>query len=126
MQVVYILSHCGPVLTADSAASTIPSNNLNNGIFAGRPKKTTCASSIRAERYSNLCTAVFVAAMVFWSNPILRVLLGRGLPMRETLTPLFVVFSLATQFHMLTRPGNFYLAQYWIGRILTRRQTRCW
>ena len=66
-------------------------------------------------RYSNLCTAVFVAAMVFWSTPILHVWLGPGLPMRDTLIPLFVVFSLAMQFHMLTGPGTSILRG--IGRI---------
>ncbi len=57
-------------------------------------------------RYSNLCTAVFAAAMAFWATPIMHVWLGPGLPMRESLIPLFVVFSFAMQFHMLTGPGT--------------------
>jgi O-antigen/teichoic acid export membrane protein len=57
-------------------------------------------------RYSNLCTSAFVAAMAFWSTPILHVWLGPVLPMGEALIPLFVVFSLAMQFHMLTGPGT--------------------
>jgi len=57
-------------------------------------------------RYSNLCTSAFVAAMVFWAGPVLRVWLGPALPMRDTLVPLFVVFSFALQFHMLTGPGT--------------------
>ncbi|MGA3262815.1 MAG: hypothetical protein ABSC47_02085 [Terracidiphilus sp.] len=57
-------------------------------------------------RYSNLCTAAFVAAMAFWATPIMHVWLGPGLPMRESLIPLFVVFSFAMQFHMLTGPGT--------------------
>jgi O-antigen/teichoic acid export membrane protein len=57
-------------------------------------------------RYSNLCTAVFAAAMAFWATPVMHVWLGPGLPMRETLIPLFVVFSFAMQFHMLTGPGT--------------------
>ncbi|MGB8260237.1 MAG: hypothetical protein WCE75_07790 [Terracidiphilus sp.] len=57
-------------------------------------------------RYSNLCTASFVALMAFWAAPILHVWLGPGLPMRDSLVPLFVVFSLAMQFHMLTGAGT--------------------
>jgi len=57
-------------------------------------------------RYSNLCTAAFAAAMAFWSTPILHVWLGNELPMRDSLIPLFVVFSIAMQFHMLTGPGT--------------------
>jgi O-antigen/teichoic acid export membrane protein len=69
------------------------------------------AASARKEylngaRYSNLCTATFVAAMALWSTPIMHVWLGPKLPMREALIPLFVVFSLAMQFHMLTGPGT--------------------
>lgn len=57
-------------------------------------------------RYSNLCTAAFVSAMAFWSSSIMHVWLGPSLPMRESLVPLFVLFSIAMQFHMLTGPGT--------------------
>jgi O-antigen/teichoic acid export membrane protein len=57
-------------------------------------------------RYSNLCTASFAAAMALWASPVMHVWLGPKLPMRESLIPLFVVFSLAMQFHMLTGPGT--------------------
>jgi O-antigen/teichoic acid export membrane protein len=57
-------------------------------------------------RYSNLCTATFVAVMAFWATPIMHVWLGPELPMRDMLIPLFVVFSFAMQFHMLTGPGT--------------------
>jgi O-antigen/teichoic acid export membrane protein len=57
-------------------------------------------------RYSNLCTAAFSSAMAFWAVPILHVWLGPALPMRDSLIPLFVVFSIAMQFHMLTGPGT--------------------
>jgi len=57
-------------------------------------------------RYSNLCTAAFSSAMAFWALPILHVWLGPALPMRDSLVPLFVVFSIAMQFHMLTGPGT--------------------
>jgi len=61
---------------------------------------------LSSARFSNLCTAAFVALTVFWSHAILFVWLGPELPMRQTLTTLFVVFSLALQFHMLTGPGT--------------------
>jgi len=61
---------------------------------------------LSGSRYANLCTAGFVALIAFWSNPILHVWLGPQLPMRDSLVPLFVVFSLAMQFHMLTGPGT--------------------
>jgi O-antigen/teichoic acid export membrane protein len=61
---------------------------------------------LSGSRYANLCTSVFVAAMAFWSNAILHVWLGPQLPMGGTLIPLFVVFSLAMQFHMLTGSGT--------------------
>ncbi|WP_420236779.1 lipopolysaccharide biosynthesis protein [Telmatobacter bradus] len=61
---------------------------------------------LNCARYSNLCTALFVAAIVFWAAPILRIWLGPELTMRQTLLPLFVVFSLATQMHMMTGPGT--------------------
>jgi O-antigen/teichoic acid export membrane protein len=57
-------------------------------------------------RYSNLCTAAFVAPMALWSAPILYVWLGPALPMKEALIPLFVLFSLAMQLHMLTGAGT--------------------
>jgi len=61
---------------------------------------------LNGARYSNLCTAAFCAAMAFWSYPIMHVWLGPALPMREFLIPLFVLFSVAMQFHMLTGPGT--------------------
>ncbi len=61
---------------------------------------------LNGARYSNLCTAAFSSAMAFWALPILHVWLGPALPMRDSLVPLFVVFSIAMQFHMLTGPGT--------------------
>jgi O-antigen/teichoic acid export membrane protein len=61
---------------------------------------------LRGSRYSNLCTAGFVAVLAFWAGPILQVWLGPALPMRYTLVPLFVVFSLAMHTHMLTGAGT--------------------
>ncbi len=61
---------------------------------------------LRGSRYANLCTAAFVAAIAFWAQPILHVWLGAQLPTSHALLSLFVVFSLATQFHMLTGPGT--------------------
>jgi O-antigen/teichoic acid export membrane protein len=61
---------------------------------------------LNGARYSNLCTSAFAAAMALWASPVMHVWLGPELPMRETLIPLFVVFSLAMQFHMLTGPGT--------------------
>jgi polysaccharide export outer membrane protein len=61
---------------------------------------------LNSSRYSNLCTTLYVALAVFWSHAILHVWLGPELPMRQTLTTLFVVFSFALQFHMLTGPGT--------------------
>ena len=72
------------------------------------PKKLNALGELylRGARYSNLCTAAFVAALAFWAGPILHVWLGPALPMRDTLVPLFVVFSLAMQMHMLTGAGT--------------------
>jgi O-antigen/teichoic acid export membrane protein len=61
---------------------------------------------LSSSRYANLCTSAFVAVIIFWSHPILHVWLGPELPMRHTLVALFVVFSFAMQFHMLTGPGT--------------------
>jgi len=61
---------------------------------------------LSSSRYANLSTSAFVAVIVFWSHPILHVWLGSELPMRQTLITLFVVFSIAMQFHMLTGPGT--------------------
>jgi O-antigen/teichoic acid export membrane protein len=61
---------------------------------------------LSSSRYANLCTSAFVAVIIFWSHPILHVWLGPELPMRQTLIALFVVFSFAMQFHMLTGPGT--------------------
>jgi len=57
-------------------------------------------------RYSNLCSAAFFSAMAFWAFPILHVWLGPALPMKSALIPLFVIFNIAMQFHMLTGPGT--------------------
>jgi O-antigen/teichoic acid export membrane protein len=65
-----------------------------------------CELYLNSSRYSNICTAMYVALTVFWSHAILYVWLGPELPMRHTLTTLFVVFSFALQFHMLTGPGT--------------------
>jgi len=61
---------------------------------------------LSAARHSNLCTATFSSALAFWALPILHVWLGSGLPMRDSFIPLFVIFSIAMQFHMLTGPGT--------------------
>ena len=61
---------------------------------------------LRGSRYSNLCTAAFVPVLAFWAGPIMKVWLGPALPMRDTLIPLFVVFSLAMHMHMLTGAGT--------------------
>jgi O-antigen/teichoic acid export membrane protein len=61
---------------------------------------------LRGARYSNVCTAAFVAVLAFWASPILHVWLGPALPLKDTLIPLFVLFSLAMQMHMLTGAGN--------------------
>jgi len=61
---------------------------------------------LQGSRYSNLCTAAFVAVLAFWAGPIMNVWLGPALPMRYTLIPLFVVFSLAMHVHMLTGAGT--------------------
>ncbi len=57
-------------------------------------------------RYSNLSTAAFVALIVFWAYPIMHVWLGSALPGQPMLIPLFIIFALARQFHMLTGPGT--------------------
>jgi O-antigen/teichoic acid export membrane protein len=61
---------------------------------------------LSSSRYSNLCTSAFVAGIALWAAPILHVWLGPQLPMRHALIALFVVFSVAMQFHMLTGPGT--------------------
>jgi O-antigen/teichoic acid export membrane protein len=61
---------------------------------------------LSAARHSNLCTAAFSSALAFWALPILHVWLGSGLPMRDSFISLFVIFSIAMQFHMLTGPGT--------------------
>lgn len=61
---------------------------------------------LNAARHSNLCTAAFAAAMAFWAAPVMHVWLGSALPTGEALIPLFVLFSIAMQFHMLTGPGT--------------------
>ncbi|MFP5205991.1 MAG: lipopolysaccharide biosynthesis protein [Acidobacteriota bacterium] len=61
---------------------------------------------LSSSRYANLCMAMFVAAVAWWSSPLLHVWLGPQLPSRQTLVPLFVVFAVAMQWHMLTGPGT--------------------
>jgi len=61
---------------------------------------------LSSSRYANLCTSAFVAAIALWAAPILHVWLGPQLPTRQGLIALFVVFSFAVQFHMLTGPGT--------------------
>ena len=61
---------------------------------------------LTAARHSNLCTAAFTSIMALWAVPIMHVWLGPALPMRDSLIPLFVVFSISMQFHMLTGPGT--------------------
>ena len=61
---------------------------------------------LSSSRYANLCTSAFVAAIALWAAPILHVWLGPQLPTRQALIALFVVFSFAMQFHMLTGPGT--------------------
>ncbi len=61
---------------------------------------------LTAARHSNLCTAAFTSVMALWAVPIMHVWLGPALPMRDSLIPLFVVFSISMQFHMLTGPGT--------------------
>jgi len=61
---------------------------------------------LSVSRYANLCSAFFLALFACWARPLLHVWLGPELPMREAVVPLFVVFSLAMHFHMLTGPGT--------------------
>jgi O-antigen/teichoic acid export membrane protein len=61
---------------------------------------------LSCSRHSNLCTAGFVALVTWWASPILHIWLGRQLPAGQRLVPLFVVFSVAMQWHMLTGPGT--------------------
>ena len=68
----------------------------------GNLRKLYLASS----RYSNLCTTGFVALVAWWASPILHVWLGPQLPLGQRLVPLFVVFSVGMQWHMLTGPGT--------------------
>jgi O-antigen/teichoic acid export membrane protein len=61
---------------------------------------------LSAARHSNLCTAAFCASMAFWAAPIMHVWLGAALPVGGSPILLFVLFSVAMQFHMLTGPGT--------------------
>jgi len=61
---------------------------------------------LSSSRYANLCTSAFVAAIALWAAPLMHVWLGPQLPIGQGLIALFVVFSLAMQFHMLTGPGT--------------------
>jgi O-antigen/teichoic acid export membrane protein len=61
---------------------------------------------LSSSRYANLCMAVFVAVVACWAPPLLHVWLGPQLPERQRLVPLFVVFAVAMQWHMLTGPGT--------------------
>lgn len=61
---------------------------------------------LTSSRYANLCMALFVAVVTWWAVPLLHVWLGPQLPARQMLVPLFVVFAVAMQWHMLTGPGT--------------------
>ncbi len=61
---------------------------------------------LSSSRYANLCTSAFVAALALWAAPLMHVWLGPQFPAHLPLIALFVVFSLASQFHMLTGPGT--------------------
>lgn len=61
---------------------------------------------LSSSRYANLCMAGFVAVAACWASPLLHVWLGPELPARQMLVPLFVVFAVAMQWHMLTGPGT--------------------
>ncbi len=61
---------------------------------------------LNSSRYSNLCTAAFVALFSFFSAPVLHVWLGSQFPAHQRLIALFVVFNISLQFHMLTGPGT--------------------
>ena len=61
---------------------------------------------LSSSRYSNLCTAAFTGAIVFWAGPMMHVWLGPAMPTGQKIVALFVVFSLAMQMHLLTGPGT--------------------
>jgi O-antigen/teichoic acid export membrane protein len=61
---------------------------------------------LSSARYSNLCTSAFVALFSFLAGPVLHTWLGAQFPVHQRVIALFVVFNLATQFHMLTGPGT--------------------
>ncbi len=68
--------------------------------------RNLCVLYLSSSRYANLCTTAFVALFSFFAAPVLHVWLGPQLPIHQRIVPLFVVFNLALQFHMLTGPGT--------------------
>jgi O-antigen/teichoic acid export membrane protein len=99
-------SSLSSVPTAFFAALLPAASHVDAASDHGDRKRNLRELYLRGSRYSNLCTAACVAAIAFWAKPILHVWLGPAIPMKETLVSLFVVFSLAMQFHMLTGPGT--------------------
>jgi O-antigen/teichoic acid export membrane protein len=88
-------------------AALLPATAHVDAASSGEARKQNLRELyLSSSRYSNLTTAAFVAAMMFWAPPILHVWLGNGLPMRQTLVPLFVLFSFGMQLHMLTGTGT--------------------
>lgn len=76
---------------------------------ASSPKERVAnlrALYLSSSRYSNLCTAAFTGAIVFWASPMLHVWLGAAMPAGQHMVAMFVVFSLAMQMHLLTGPGT--------------------
>ncbi len=61
---------------------------------------------LRGSRYSNLCTSYFCGLMAALPGAILAVWLGPKDPYLQQLTVLFLLFTLATQMHLLTGPGT--------------------
>lgn len=103
------------VPTAFFAAMLPAASHVEAASDAERRMSNLCELYLNGARYSNLCTSIFVSVMAFWASPILYVWLGPELPMRDALVPLFVLFSFAMQFHMLTGPGTSVLRG--IGRV---------
>ena len=64
------------------------------------------ARAAGAQAFLVVDAALFVALAAFGSPAILLVWLGPTLPMRHTLTTLFVVFEITLQCHMLAGPGT--------------------
>ena len=61
---------------------------------------------LRGSRYSNLCTAGFVAVTAFWAGPILQVWPGPALPMRTRFSAPVCRIQSAMHTHMLTGAGT--------------------